>query len=476
MLDANLRHETQDRHQRLLPLVSDYVTHHALANPRGVALIEHDTGARVTWVELERSVDAFAALLLRNGLRKGDVVATSLPFLKEHVFLMLACFRLGVIIAPLDLRLKAAEVSDAFAQVNPKAWFFLGKTATVDFRPMVEEVLAEHPDCTVRVQVQEDRDGLVTGARHIKRFTRSVKVHDVLSRLTGAVRRARNRQTRRDPCLIILTTGSTGSPKPALLCHENILVQNIGLTVGFGLTDEDRMLVNLPPSHVGGVTEQLLTGIYVGSTSVLLHIFDAEASLRAVEEHRVTTCGQIPALFQMEWRLSGYATHDLSSLRFAIYGGQAVDRPFLERLGAMAERMGTGLGLTETAGFCTYTPVDWGPDEVEGSLGFDSPLCPISVRAPLRDDGTAGDVLPDGQVGEVCFSGPQVFLGYMNDPGATARALSSDGILYTGDLGSYDERGLHFAGRGKFVMKPKGYPELARAEILALRTAGGWDT
>ena len=159
----------------------------------------------------------------------------------------------------------------------------------------------------------------------------------------------------------------------------------------------------------------------------------------------------------MEWRLPDYAKYDLSSLRFAIYGGQAVPRQFLERMKAMAPRIGTGLGLTETAGFCTYTNVDADVDELAQGIGYDSPLCPISIRDFMKPDGTAGAEKPKGEVGEICFSGPQVFLGYLGDPENTAKTVSKEGICYTGDVGYYDEKGLHFSGRAKLIIKPKGY-------------------
>jgi acyl-CoA synthetase (AMP-forming)/AMP-acid ligase II len=75
----------------------------------------------------------------------------------------------------------------------------------------------------------------------------------------------------------------------------------------------------------------------------------------------------------------------------------------------------------------------------------------------MNGDGTAGRELPAGETGHVCFRGPQNFLGYFNNPEATRTALSSDGYLYTGDLGSVDQRGLRFAGRARFVIKPGGY-------------------
>ena len=457
MNDSERRTQCVEHYRRVLPCLSDYVTHWSRIRPRDAALIEHDTGAVVSWREFDRAVEAFAATLLACGLRKGDVVATSLPFVKEHVFLTYACFRTGVIIAPLDLRLKAIEINDAFARIRPKACFCLGNTPRADFRPIVREVMGANPECRLWVQFQADRDGVLPGAVHVRDFARDIKRRFIVSRLTGSVRRARRLVGPRDAALIIFTTGSTGTPKPALLCHENVLIQNIGQAVAFEMVPGDRMLVNMPPSHVGGQTEQLMTSLYAGASVVLLPVFDARTSLEAIQRHRVTGCGAIPAGLQMQWRVPDYASFDLSSLRMAIYGGQTVDKPFLDKLRAMATQIGTGDGLTEVAGFCTYTPGDWGPDEILQSIGFDSPLCPISIREPMNEDGTAGAVKPPGEVGDICFEGPQVFLGYLNDPEATRKTISLEGIIYTGDLGSYDHTGLHLASRRSFVIKPQGF-------------------
>jgi acyl-CoA synthetase (AMP-forming)/AMP-acid ligase II len=158
----------------------------------------------------------------------------------------------------------------------------------------------------------------------------------------------------------------------------------------------------------------------------------------------------------MEWRLPNYKEYDLSTLKFALYGGQAVTRQFLEQLSTMAPQFGTGLGLTETAGFVTYSPLDGTVDDILASIGFDMPLCPLSIRGPMNEDGTAGEEKAKGETGEICFSGPQMFLGYLNDEENTKKTLTQDGVVYTGDLGSYDEKGLHFAGRAKLLIKPKG--------------------
>jgi acyl-CoA synthetase (AMP-forming)/AMP-acid ligase II len=444
----------RDRCGALLDNVADYVALHARRDPDGIALIEHNTGERVTWKQLETATDAFAALLLAKGFRKGDVIATSLPLLKEHVFLTLACYRIGVVAAPLDLRLRAPEILAAFEKLQPRGYFFVGVPALM---PILREVVGRFPSVRHWVQFQKEPEGMLPGAVWAKEFTRGIKRSFVLSKLLGTVRRARRRIGRRDGCLVLFTTGSTGSPKAALLCHEGILSQNVALAVGFGLKQGDSLLVNLPPGHVGCMTELLGTALYAGLTSVLLHIFDAEKSLEAIQQHRVTVVGQIPALFTLEWNHPRHGELDLSSLRLAIYGGQAVPRAFLDRLRQMAPEIGTGLGLTELSGFCSYTALGATAEDLAEGIGFDAPHCPLSVREPMREDGTAGAERPRGEIGEICFSGPQVFLGYLNDPGATAKTVSKDGWCYTGDLGTWSDKGLRLAGRSKLTIKPKGF-------------------
>jgi acyl-CoA synthetase (AMP-forming)/AMP-acid ligase II len=190
---------------------------------------------------------------------------------------------------------------------------------------------------------------------------------------------------------------------------------------------------------------------------VLLDFFDGARSMAAIQQHRVTVIGQIPAMFQFEWRLPDYASYDRSSLETILFGGQQVPQPFIARLREMGPILGTGLGLTESAGFCTYTRPTGDPAEMDGTLGVPMPVYPMSIREPMRGDGAAGEELPDGQIGHICFRGPQTFLGYVNHPEATARTISTDGWLYTGDLGLKDARGLKLAGRAKWVIKPAGH-------------------
>jgi len=447
----------EEKYGKLFNNLADYVHYYAGEMKKKTALAEFDTGEKISWKNFNRSVDAFAAKLLASGLNKGDIIATSLPLLKEHIYLVYACYRTGIIIAPLDLRLKSEEIIYCFEKIKPKGYFFLGKTPLADFRPVVAEVLQKVPGTGLRVQFQKEAEFIMDGVTGVSDFVKDIKKIYLKSLFNGSVRKGRARVGKRDPAVIIFTTGSTGSPKPAVLCHENILIQNIGLLVAFEMNADDVMLVNLPPSHVGCITEQLGTSIFGGCKSVILHVFNAEKSLKAIEREKVTIIGQIPALFNLEWQLPDYGKYNLSSLRFILYGGQEVPVEFLKRMQTMAPKIGTGLGLTETAGFCTFTDPDAIVGEIARSIGYDMKLTPISIRKPMKDDGAAGIELPDGEIGEICFSGPQVFTGYYEDVENTAKTVSREGICYTGDLGYYDSEGLHFVGRTKFIIKSRGY-------------------
>jgi len=209
-----------------------------------------------------------------------------------------------------------------------------------------------------------------------------------------------------------------------------------------------------------------------GGTAVILASFDPVRSLKAIQEYKIEIVGQIPAMFEFEWRVKTYDEFDLSSLKLVAYGGQQVSAAFVAKMSTMAPLVATGLGLTEAAGFCTYESQ---PRETARqcavSLGGDMPVYPFSIRREMRGDGFAGDELPAGETGHICFCGPQTFLGYLNDSASTASTISKDGFLYTGDLGHKDANGLHLSGRAKWVIKPAGYqvfPLDVEAHICAL--------
>ncbi|MGD0522665.1 MAG: class I adenylate-forming enzyme family protein [Terracidiphilus sp.] len=434
----------------------------AKARPEAPAILSADGDRAVTWSDFDRLTTALAGELSRLGFVKGDFLVTLLPLSVDHVLLEYSCFKIGVIVAPLDLRLSPAEVIRALEILRPRGFVSLGVKAPFDFRELWRAV---HSHCEwIQHSIAMDSEDAIPGTLSFASIAgpawRTVTDRNPETAADSAALAAiASSITENDGALIIFTTGSTGSPKPALLSHRNITVQNMCMCGAFfGGDSGSRTLVNLPPSHVGGQTEAMMSTFFGGGTAVLLELFDASRSLRAITQHRVEILGQIPAMFNLEWMLKDYDRHDLSSLKFAAYGGHAVSRPFVDQLAAMAPVIGTGLGLTEAAGFCTYIQAGAADREtILDGLGQDMPIYPCSIRQPMRADGSAGDELKSGEIGHVCFLGAQTFLGYVNDPAATAQAISRDGFLYTGDLGHKDAAGLHLTGREKWVIKSFGY-------------------
>jgi fatty-acyl-CoA synthase len=450
-----------------LPLLNSYPEKWAAKTPDKIALLQHEDDKTITYKKFNSLVDFFALRLLDMGIKKGDRIATMLVLIPEHVLLMYACFKIGAIIAPLDVRLKEMEVVRDLEKIKPKAFFFLGKTPVIDFREMGKAVRDNCPYVEHLVQFTPNPEpgDIIDGAVSItdmmaKGKLISLKLKNIFSR---GLEKAYAKIDTKTPALIIFTTGTTGEPKPAVMCHENIIVQNEVLARGVNLDGNDMiMLVNLPPSHVGCVTEQLMTTLYLGGTAVMLRIFDPKLTLEAIEKRKVNIFGQIPTQFRIEWALPEYDNYDMSSLHYAIYGGSAVDTVFLNKLSEMADHFGTGIGMTETAGFYSFTPKGIPVEEMAGQVGMAfEDLAPVTIRKPVKEDGTSGEEMPDGEIGELCVAGPIVFQGYYNMPEATDRAISKDGWLYTGDLGYFKDMGsyraLYLAGRQKFVIKQKGY-------------------
>lgn len=469
--------ELADRH-----LIHGALTRWAKTKPRATALLQAETGQQVDWLSFESAAAAFALELVYLGFRPGDFLGISLPLLIELVYLEYACFKVGVVPAPLDLRLPAAEVIRSLELIRAKGYVFPGRLPAADFTELGRAAQKQCAFIKHFIQLSPSGDA-IAGARPLHSFAAHARALAAADRpiqgsgfelcekhplpsaypfpspsLRAACDQSAAHVHRDHPAMVIFTPGLTGSPKPALLSHRNITCQNAALAGSFGFSENWRVLINLPPSHVGCQTELLMSTLFSGATAILLSTFNPARSLQAIEEHRVSFLGQIPTMFNLEWRLKDFEKYDLSSLQCVAYGGNRVSLDFVEKLASMAPKMATGLGLTETAGFCTYLMRDSADtrDLVDG-LGQDAPAYPMSIRKPIGEDGSAGEELPRGAIGHVCFSGPQTFLGYVNDPEATAKAVSTDGFLYTGDLGYQDAAGLHLTGRAKWGIKPFGY-------------------
>lgn len=448
----NYENNFRDQH-----ILCGVISKWAMKQPDQTAIINLATNENITWADFKDLTTKIALQILQRGFNKGDCLITFLPFSTAHILLEYACFQIGVIPVPLDLRLPIKEVVNIVDDLKCGFIALLDDVST-DFLNILEE--CKTLKGTIKVPYKDNLSNI-----KLKLQLSDLKYNLSLNKrkspfsplVIDKYLKIRNSINENDPALIIYTTGSTGYPKPAVLSHRNITCHNFCLGTVFRLGVNTRTLVNLPPSHVGGQVAQLMTTLFVGGKCVILPEFDPELSLKAIEDYKINVLGQIPALYTMEWQLPQYSDYDLSSLDLAVYSGHSVDSDFLKNISNMAPRFGTGLSLTEAACFCTYH-VNQEKSRDPSNLGFPMPLYPLSIRKELQKDGYAGEELEMGKKGHICFKGPQTFQGYLNMPEKTLTAISLDGYIYTGDIGYYDSTsGLHYISRAKWIIKPKGY-------------------
>ncbi len=249
-----------------------------------------------------------------------------------------------------------------------------------------------------------------------------------------------------DAAVLLYTSGTTGRPKTVALSEPNIISNAQGCREATGFDDRQVMLAILPLFHAYGLTVTILLPLMSGSTVVIAERFVPRTVLNLIEQHSVTTIVAVPSQYRV---LAMDPTPcDASSLWLCIAGAERLpdttEREFTARF---RHAVLPGYGATEVS-----PVVSLNIPETNRPASVGKPLPGITVT--LRNDN--GTVCPVGEVGEICVQGPNVMLGYLNDPEATARKIRND-VLYTGDKGFFDADGyLYISGRADEMVKVAG--------------------
>src|SRR3989339_259210 len=251
-----------------------------------------------------------------------------------------------------------------------------------------------------------------------------------------------------DPCLLMYTSGTTGKPKGILLTYKHLEGSPAAMDHFVDLNDKDIKLAAIPLSHIGGFI-YLQNCIIFAITVVLMDRFNPFEFLGLIDRYKVTCFHIVPPMYNAILTLKEIERFDLSSLRWVVVFGAPSSPEIMERFHKYCPnaKLLNGWGMTETCPPNTVTPMD--SDNI-ASIGKPAPHCTIKV---LDDE---GNVVPNGEIGEIVISGWIVMKEYYKDPELTKSVLRPEG-LHTGDLGRFDENGyLYIAGRKKEMIKVGG--------------------
>jgi len=404
-----------------------------------------------SWLDFEKRVGALAAALLDRGIRPGDRVAIHLGNHPAYLDAVFAAARIGAISLPVNLRLTAHELA-----------FLLG-----DAEPALVLTDAEHREA---LEAALHRAGLVAGVwcvpETFEGWEAELSAPDSPPPAIAAV-------SPEDPMMIMYSSGTTGTPKGAVLPHRKARYNALNAAGSFGITPAARCLVVAPLFHSLGLHILSLPLIHGGGTLVLHRRFDAEQTLRTIGEQRIGYMGGVPThykrLLEALARADGEA-FDLSSLDFLFGAGAAIEPETVRAFAAHGVVLKQGYGQTETSMLCCLEESD--ALRKAGSVG--QALEHLTLRVVDRES-LGGPVegwrdAPVGGVGEIVVRGPITMLGYWRNEAATRETLR-EGWVLTGDLARIDAEGfVTLTGRSK-EMFISGGENVYPAEIEAAYAA-----
>lgn len=401
--------------------IGNWPSLHRIRNPRRVALIDGETGRGFTYEDLDLRTNALADVLRGMGVGKGDRVAL-VTFNSPHMLeTLLAIAKVGAVTVPINCRLTASEIRFILDDSGSTVVFASTQTA--------ETVQGSIVGTAVR--------DLITIPSAAERAASSTSSFEELV-ASGDTARVVEDIAQDDLCLLMYTSGTTGSPKGAMLTHGNILwnaIHNLTLAEE-GLTPRDTNLSAAPLFHIGALGALTLPLFYTGGTSVIMESFVPEAWLDAVERYRPTVAFCVPAMWAALDSAPSIDDRNLDSLRYVLSGGAPCPVVLIDAFQARGLNFTEGFGLSETAPLVAVL----NSSEVvshAGSIG--KPFMHVELRIV---DESGADVQP-GSIGELAIRGPNVFIGYWNRPDATKETLK-DGWFLSGDLARQDEEGYYF--------------------------------
>jgi long-chain acyl-CoA synthetase len=433
----------------------EYLRQHAREQPDKAAYVWY--GRAISFAELDRASDAFAARLAQLGVKKGEPVALFMNNCPQYMMAHYGIQKLGAIACPCSPLFKEHELRYQLDDLKARVI-----VAAQPLLPVVDKVRAdtalEHVFVVRYADLlpQAPRVDVPAELLAMKQETSPVPAgcEDFLAVAGSGAAAPRVEIGLDDVALMTYTSGTTGMPKGAMLTYRNALFKTAAAVHCNGMQRDDMLLSIAPLYHIAGMVMGVNVPIYSGATAVLLYRFDPLGTLQAISRYRVTcwysiapmnvACMQLPNA--REFDLSSLALNSVTS--FGITFTETLARQWRE-FAPNCRSYESGYGLSETHTVDTYMPVDairWGT--------HGKPIPGNEIRILDPDTGAPVAV---GQQGEIVLRSAGAFKGYWNKPDATAKTLR-DGWVHTGDMGCLDAEGyLTFTGRFKEMIKVSGY-------------------
>jgi fatty-acyl-CoA synthase len=405
-----------------------------------------------SYAELASNVEAFAAGLFRLGLLRGDRIGIWAPNCVEWTVTQYAAAKLGLILVNLNPAYRVTEIEFALNKAGCRALVLADRFKASDYIQMLRTLAPELASSVPGKLKAERLPDLEIVIQLGSGSLRGVFRFDEIGTLGRDVDRqllvdAAARLDCDDPINIQFTSGTTGSPKGATLSHRNLLNSSYFTGRICGISSSDAICVPLPLYHVFGMAIGNLLAMLFGAKVVHPgEVFEPDAVLEAVERERCTSLYGVPTMFIAQLASRDFKQRDLSSLRTGIIAGASVPMELMRRVIAdmRMEQVVIGYGMTETSATVMITSP---ADPLERRVATVGRVVP-HVEVKVVDE--RSEIVPRGQVGEICVRGYSIMLGYWGDPEKTAEAIDADGWMHTGDLGTIDRDGY-----GKIVGRLK---------------------
>lgn len=417
-------------------------------------------GKKITYKELDETVERFAAALTVLGVKKADKVAVFLPNIPQFMISYYGTLRIGAIVTAISPLYREREVEHQLVDSDAETIVLLDV-----LYPIFEKIRTNTKIKNVIVAGLKDYMPAATAAlgtlfRKIPTFKVESKpeIHSFKELLSKNEPKPPHVEInpKEDLAALQYTGGTTGIAKGAMLTHMN-LVSNAIMCAEWlrGKQLEETFLTVLPLFHIYGMTTGMNAPIYLAGRMVLLPRFDALVTLQVIQKNMVTVFCGAPTMYAVILAHPKMNNFNLSSVRFCISGSAPlppdIQKKWMEATkGALVE----GYGLTESSPVTHCNPLDPTLKTVKiGSIGLPWP----DTDAKIMDMETGEKEVGTGETGELVVQGPQVMKGYWKMADESGNVLRN-GWLYTGDIGKTDEDGyFYITDRKKDLIKYKGY-------------------